>query len=102
MADRLLPFIRAEDYTLFRALVPDLPKGYINWFDRYRRETRTLIRRGERPIEVMVDPDAFDEFCHAHKRARNLKTLEDFVIEQAAGQMVARRTSRIAARHGFF
>lgn len=84
MADRPLPFFRSQDYSLFRALVPDLPRGYINWFDLYRRELRTLVRRGDRPIEVLVDPDAFDEFCHLRRCARNLKALEDFVIEKAA------------------
>jgi hypothetical protein len=84
MADRPLPIFRSQDYSFFQSTVAELPKGYINWFDKHRREMRRLVRLGERPVEVMVDPGAFDEFCHAHKCARNLKALEAFVIEKAA------------------
>jgi hypothetical protein len=84
MADRPLPIFRSQDYSLFQATVAALPKGYINWFDKHRREMQRLIRRGDRPIEVMVDPDAFAEFCRAGKRAQNLKSLEDFAIERVA------------------
>lgn len=84
MADRPLPIFRSQDYNFFQSNVAALPKGYINWFDKHRREMRTLIRRGDRPIEVLVDPGAFDEFCHVRRCARNLKALEDFVLEKAA------------------
>lgn len=84
MADRPLPFIRSQDYSLFQSTVATLPKGYINWLDKHRREIQRLIRLGERPIEVIVDPASFAAFCDARRCARNLKALEEFAVERVA------------------
>jgi len=84
MANRPLPVFPPRDYDLFHETVTGLPNTYSKWLVTHQQAARRLIRLGETPVDVIVTPSDYANFCHERRCARNLKTLEDFAIEMAA------------------
>jgi hypothetical protein len=84
MVDHPLPVFPRRDYDLFHETVTGLPNTYSKWLDAHRQEERRLILLGETPVDVIVTPSDYANFCHERHRGRSLKTLEDFAVEMAA------------------
>jgi hypothetical protein len=81
-----LPVIQPEHYPAFQKLVPGLPSTHGVWNARQVEELRDAMRQGERPIEVVVFPDAFAEFLRAQGSDGSLTTLQAFAVEKALRQ----------------
>ena len=83
MADRIFPVLQPEGYPAFQKLVPGLPTAHDFWNARHVEVLRDAMRQGDRPVEVVVSPDAFAEFLRARGSEGSLTTLEAFAVEKA-------------------
>jgi hypothetical protein len=83
MADRIFPVIQPEHYPTFQKLVVGLPSTHDVWNARQVEELRDAMRQGDRPIEVVVFPDAFAEFLRAQASDGSLTALQAFAVEKA-------------------
>ena len=63
MNNRIFPVLEPEDYAAFRKLIPPLPDRYAEWRTKHLEELRDALRYREQPLEVVVYPDPFTEFC---------------------------------------
>jgi hypothetical protein len=84
MADRIFPVLQPEDYPAFQKLVPGLPFTFDMWSAKHVEELRSTTRQGDRPVEVVVFPEAFAEFLRAQGSDGSLTALEAFAVEKAA------------------
>jgi hypothetical protein len=82
----LIPNISQHDYDAFRRLIStDLPKTYKEWLSlmeqaRLENESRQLIVR-----TIDIHFHEFARHCWAKRCPYNIRALETFTIEKAAG-----------------
>jgi hypothetical protein len=83
----LIPKIARNDYESFRGLMnADLPDTYGEWvklmeWARLENERRQVIVRA-----IEINFHEFVRYCWARRCAYNIKALENFTIEKAAGR----------------
>ena len=82
------PLISAEDYPVFRAMMPkepafkDAPTGIYIDFATFSTRENIRVQSGKRPnktlVMVSVQPDKFDQYCENYDKDRNWQSLTDF------------------------
>ena len=87
-----IAWYRPESYERLVELMADgasFPKTYASWRQKAVRMERELKRQGAKPVQVEVDPAAFERWCRQHGLPPDSEARNRFVEEATAGQQVA-------------
>lgn len=76
-----------ENYARFHQVVLDtrgFPLSYDEFNERAKREERDSNRRGNLPVYVDIDPDAFLAWCEEIGTEPNMDSLKGYLARKAA------------------
>jgi hypothetical protein len=84
MAIVCMAVIKPEDFEIFKRLLgPSMPDSYDGWHDLTVAFADRIVREGDRPQHIEVNPDEFAAWLMAQGTQGTADSLNDFVACKA-------------------